>query len=70
MAKSKNKSLKDLNALSERLEKGKLTKTDLSFINELIGHAIELRKAIDASKIKSGGKTVISKLPFGVDIVK
>lgn len=69
MAKS-TKTLKDLDALKTRLAKGALTKADHSYLNELIGHAVAFTKAINASKQKVGSKTVIAKLPFGLDLVK
>lgn len=69
MAKAKQNT-KQLLALKERLVKGNLTKSDIGNLSQLIQQRVELQKAIEASKQKVGGKTIISKLPFGLDIVK
>lgn len=69
MAKA-NMNTKDLAGLKTRLGKGALTKADVAYLNELIGHASNFTKAVEASKLKIGNKKIISKLPFGMDIVK
>jgi hypothetical protein len=69
MAKTK-KTQKDFDALKQRLSKGTTTKADISYLHELIGHAADFSKALASSKQKIGSKTIISKLPFGLDLVK
>ena len=64
------KSKIDHRGLRERLASGKLTKKDTATLDELVVFSMELSKAVSSAKEKVGGKSVIARLPFGVDIVK
>ena len=60
----------DYSALRARLSGGSLTKQDVALLDEWIVSASDLEKLVSASKEKVRGKSVIAKLPFGVDLVK
>lgn len=70
MAKSTQTEVSKLKDLRKRLSAGKLTKQDLSTIDQMIVGHIELNKSIASAKGKIGNKVVLAKLPFGVDLVK
>ena len=54
----------------QRLNDRKLTEKDIATIDEILADHIDSLKAIEASGTKIGNKTLIARLPFGLDIVK
>lgn len=59
-----------LESMRKRLASGKLSPEDVSVLDQIIVGHIELNKSIKNAKEKIGGKVVLAKLPFGVDLVK
>ncbi len=60
----------DHDSLRQRLASSGLSKEDVAFLDHLIVSAKALQDAVHNSTEKVGGKSVLAKLPFGVDIVK
>lgn len=60
----------DHDALRQRLAASGLPKDDIAFLDQLVVSAKALQEAVQNSSEKIGGKAVIVKLPFGVDLVK
>jgi len=67
---AKRRTSKELTDLRKRLSSSKLTKSDVTTIDEILSTYVDAFKAMEASKEKIGGKTVVARLPFGFDIVK
>lgn len=70
MGKNYGTEISELKAMRKRLANGKLSKEDVSLIDQIIVGHIELKKSIASAKEKIGKKVVLAKLPFGVDLVK
>ena len=70
MEKNYQKKVTDLEGIRQRLASGKLSKEDISELDQLIVGHIELNKSIVNASERIGDKVVIAKLPFGVDLVK
>jgi hypothetical protein len=67
---SSPKSSAEIKEIRERLADRRLEDADLPFLLGIVDYALELRQAVEASSEQAGGKTILAKLPFGVDIVK
>jgi hypothetical protein len=70
MDKNYHNKVSDLEGMRQRLASGKLTKEDISELDQLIVGHIELNKSVANAKERIGDKVVLAKLPFGVDLVK
>jgi hypothetical protein len=70
MDKNYQQKVTDLEGIRQRLSSGKLSKEDISELDQLIVGHIELNKSIVNANERVGDKVVIAKLPFGVDLVK
>jgi hypothetical protein len=55
-----------ISSIRERLQHGKLSPEDVKFVDELLRGAEELSSLATGE----GGKRVIARLPFGMDVVK
>lgn len=60
----------DLQGILKRVKASALSADDKGALKEILNQSIKLRRLVEKSKLIHGDRTVIARLPNGMDIVK